>query len=271
MASNALERAYRQSSKQIQTRVLDMILRLFLAGQYRDSDAARFVAAVVPIVLAAERQVAQLTFGHLARALGLTATPSFPADVYSGAALRNGTEPTAVYQRPFVTVRTALSGGKTFDEAVGEGADRLKDIARTDLQLARTHASRAVLEETEDTTKTVVGYRRVLVGAENCALCVIASTQRYHRNDLLPIHPGCDCDITPLTDADEDEQVLDDVLLDSTHNAIAERFGVSDRGGRAIDYRKVLLVREHGEYGPTLTVARDLFTGPADIPQTTRS
>lgn len=267
MASNALERAYRQSTKQIQTRVLDMILRLFMAGQYRDADAARFVAAVVPIVLAAERQIAQLTFGHLARALGFTATPTFPTDVYSGAALRNGTDPKVVYQRPFVTVRTALSEGKTFDEAVDEGTNRLEDITRTDLQLARTHASRAVLEETDS---TIVGYRRVLVGAENCALCVIASTQRYHKGDLLPIHPGCDCDIAALTDADEDEQVLDDVLLDAAHNAVADRLGVSDRGGRAIDYRKVLLVREHGEYGPTLTVARDLFTGPDDIPQTTR-
>jgi hypothetical protein len=60
-------------------------------------------------------------------------------------------------------------------------------------------------------------------------------------------------------------QVIDEQLLDSTHEAIAQRFGVSDRGARAIDYR-LIQVRDNGELGPVLTVRGQNFTGPEDLP-----
>jgi hypothetical protein len=55
-------------------------------------------------------------------------------------------------------------------------------------------------------------------------------------------------------------------LLEPVHNAIQDRFGVSDRGARAIDYRKVLSVHQHGELGPLLTVKTHKFTGEKDLP-----
>ena len=85
----------------------------------------------------------------------------------------------------------------------------------------------------------------------------------------------------PLPKADwSDQQVIDSALLEQTHNAISNHLGVSDRGGRLPDYRKlkimqsddgsvsvsgvgeIVKVRNHGEYGPTLTWSNQDFTGP---------
>jgi hypothetical protein len=68
--------------------------------------------------------------------------------------------------------------------------------------------------------------------------------------------------------------------LRATHDAIESRFGNADAGARDIgldartskgesvpDYSKVLIVREHGEMGPLLTVKGQKFTGEKAIPK----
>jgi hypothetical protein len=138
---------------------------------------------------------------------------------------------------------------------VSAGIARLKDIAATDMQLAKTHTARESF-----TRNGIQRYQRVLTGSTSCALCYVASTQTYSRGDLLPIHPGCDCSVSPIVgDLDRDAE------LEATHEAIRQRFDTSDRGARAIDYRKALIVREHGELGPLLTVGEHRFTGPSAI------
>lgn len=49
-------------------------------------------------------------------------------------------------------------------------------------------------------------------------------------------------------------------LLEDVHKAIEAEFGMSARDARRIDYRKVLLVEQHGELGPVLTVSRHKFS-----------
>ena len=71
----------------------------------------------------------------------------------------------------------------------------------------------------------------------------------------MPIHPGCDCGVQPLPPGLAANQVIDEDLLEQVHQITADRLGVSDRGGRTPDYRKLLTVRTHGEYGPTLSWA----------------
>lgn len=169
--------------------------------------------------------------------------------------------------------------------AVGDGERRLRSVALTDVELAVTHAARDRLAEEPE----VRFYRRVLTGAESCGLCIVASTQRYRKQDLLPIHPNCDCVVAPIL-GDQDpgrvinstqiadevspvgvtrsgvpvysaEDLLDaDVMTDDVHNAIRETFGEMAFDARQIDYRKILLVKQHGELGPVLTVKRHKFT-----------
>jgi hypothetical protein len=175
--------------------------------------------------------------------------------------LRNGANVEQVYTRPFVDMRTALSAGASVTVAVEKGAFRAQDLAKTEIQLARRGAGLI----SRSGNGNIVGYLRVLSGAENCALCYVASTQRYRRGDLLPIHPGCDCGEMPIYGSTDVGQVIDEERLNAVHESIGERFGVSDRGGRAIDYSKIA-VREHGELGPVLTVRDQHFTGIDDLP-----
>jgi hypothetical protein len=83
---------------------------------------------------------------------------------------------------------------------------------------------------------------------------------------LLPIHPGCDCGEQPIYGTEDPGQIINEQLLEATHDAIETRFGFSERSGRGeLDYR-LIEVREHGELGPLLTVRGQHFDGPSSIP-----
>lgn len=218
----------------------------------------------VPSVLGTEYAVGELALSYLAD-IYADAGESFPArlrlDQTTGAYIRNGVPPAEVYARPFVDVWTALGDlDLALEEAIQRGATRIEELVDTDLSLAHDWTVRDLIGQTR-----VVGYRRVLVGATNCALCIVASTQRYKSSQLKGIHPGCNCVVRPIFGEDDAPHVLDGDLLQQVHAEIGLKFGVSDRAARKIDYRKILLTREHGEYGPTLTYSTDRFTGPDDL------
>lgn len=174
---------------------------------------------------------------------------------------------------------------KPLTAAVERGQRRARLLGLTDVELAVTHTVREKLA-TDDRIRY---FRRVLTGAENCGLCVVAATQRYHKKDLLPIHPQCDCVVAPILGAKDpgliinakevgdgvspigqtrdgvplfaDDQLIDlGKLLEPVHRAVAAEFGFSARDARQIDYRKIMIVRDHGELGPVLAVKSHRFT-----------
>jgi hypothetical protein len=117
-----------------------------------------------------------------------------------------------------------------------------------------------------------VGYRRVLEGAYSCGLCILASTQRYHKQDLMPVHPGCDCSVAPIIGTQDPGRTINDQMVLDVHAAIQDRFGTSEPGGRGIrtaddlvDYRDLLITHEHGEIGPVLARRGDHFEGPSEV------
>ena len=221
---------------------------------YRTSAVEDMIQAITPRVTAGQLRIADLTRAYLAqcaRELGWKVVlPAIDQDEIRGA---RGVDPRIVYRRPAVDVYTALAAGKPLPQAAAEGRLRLTQLIGGDMQLAKVHASRQSMRGYPEEGQF---YRRVLTGRENCALCVVASTQRYYRGDLLPIHPGCDCGVQPLPPGLAVNQVIDEDLLEQVHQITADRLGVSDRGGRTPDYRKLLTVSEHGEYGPTLSWAQ---------------
>ena len=265
MPLTPLDRRYGSAVRSVWASVLGRTNRAFLGlGSWRDADVRRWQRQALPIILAGERQIATLTASYLEQ-LYKDADPRgrrtrLDLDAVTGQALR-GVDPADVYERPFKDLWTALGDGVDLDEAVSRGANRLDIIAKTDLQLARTHTVREVAEDMPKFEYTV----RELFGEYDCALCIIASTQRYHKKDLQPIHPGCDC-IPKTVTADYDPgQVIDEETLERLHDLVEEAVGKSDRGGRAVDYRKILVANEHGEIGPVLGFAGQRFTGPDDI------
>lgn len=180
--------AYDPRVQRIRTQIEGAVRRAWGSlGSYRDADIARFASAVVPLVVAGERTVAQLTREYLVQA-GADPDRLDTASV-TGEATR-GVDPLDVYRRPGVTVWTALAGGASLDAAVTRGGVRAVSLALTDLQLARTRTVAQV---------GVTRFRRTLSGLENCAVCELASQNVYYRGDLMPIHAGCDCGVEPVT------------------------------------------------------------------------
>lgn len=228
-------------------------------ADYSGKAVDEWLNTVLPMINAAEETSSSATATYLELQMELAGIDDFNAipdfGLTTGRALR-GVDPSEVYSRPITEIWTQLSNGVSFDEAVDRGANRLRQLVETDVQLSHTHTSRTLLSDRKD----VVGFRRVPTGDYTCALCLIASTQRYRKFDLMPIHPGCDCRVAPIIADQQVDQIVDPDLLEDIHKRVEELFGFSDRSGRKIDYRKLVVVHNHGEYGPTLSKAGDRFT-----------
>ena len=183
---------YQAAVAAIRARVVDYVRRTWTGlGRWDRADIDRFVAAVVPAVQAGQLTTASLTDAYLAQlertVLGTAArTVGVSAATVTTEALR-GVPAVEVYQRAGVTVWTALKGGVSHDQAVARGLKRATDLAATDLQMSKVATAKRVLEQKPN----VVGHRRSLRGGSSCGLCIVASTQRYGRGELQPIHPGC--------------------------------------------------------------------------------
>lgn len=205
--------------------------------------------------------------------------------------LRNVDQAFGAYQsRPFREVYRHLSKSNvtshsaspgTLTEAIAQGGYRAKILAQTDVQLARRKASLFAREANDN----IVGYIRVLTGAESCGLCYIASTQRYNKNDLSPIHPGCDCGELPIYGDSDPGQIVDQYNLDRIHESFDRRFGsgtdlgARDLGiGKAVEYKDgvrladytLISIRENSELGPVLTRRQDKFLTLAEIQERIR-
>jgi hypothetical protein len=253
--------------RRLSNKAKDALGRRFATlGSWRS--AGPFVEQAVPLLQGAQRELAALTAVYVAEQAGriagrVLAPPGIPASAAIN--LRVGVDTREVYSRPFSTVYNALARQKPLPRAVELGAVRLGEIAEMDLQSTYAHASRAAMDGLPAAAQPA-GWRRKLIGPENCAMCVVASTQRYRRNDLNPIHPGCDCEVEQLF-GDPDELVIEPELLEAVHDAVQQLTGAADRGARGPDYRQLMttVTAEHGELGALLVRPRDRFTGPADL------
>ena len=226
-----------------------------------DQAANRWGSSIAPLIEAAKYDAAIATSGYITLAIteALGHKPfKKPEDVDLRSVisdLRNGPSVEEVYMRPVIEARSALANGASMPEALRRGERRAKNLAATDQQLARTNTAREMMTGEEG----VVGYRRVLSGNESCGLCVVATTQRYHVGELMPIHPGCDCSVAPIIGTEDPGRTINQELLDATHQAVADRFGddALDLGAQSAAYREQITVYGHGEYGPTLARAGD--------------
>lgn len=250
-------------------------------GSWRSGDIPRFLSHVVPVVAGAQRQMLSLTVANLAQQRqlaggGVFAPVPVDAALVVGSAARRGTPPAQVYARPFHLVWRQLASlprePGSIDAAIEAGMNRAVLTAVTDVQLTKQLTALRVLGHDE----RVTGYRRVLEGPSSCGLCIVASTQRYHKRDLLAIHPACDCSVQPIYGHVDPGQLLDPETLADVHERIEQTFGrsssearvipgVKDETGKPVQYRDVLVTHEHGELGPVLAVKGRPFLGPDDI------
>ncbi|GAA0835632.1 hypothetical protein GCM10009525_41730 [Streptosporangium amethystogenes subsp. fukuiense] len=149
----------------------------------------------------------------------------------------NGVELEEVYTRPFHRLWTDLSDGKPIGQAVSLEAHRLGKSVAADLQLASRNTAHTVMQADD----SIVGYKRTLSDRNNhCALCVVAATNTYSREDLLPIHPSCGCSVEPIYRSSDDSSFIDDEVSNAYKRALA---------------KGTIAVTDHGEYGPYLQAA----------------
>lgn len=254
--------AYVAASANLRTGLLGFISRAFrLRGAWNRPDAEWFAAFVAPQVVASQRYLATLTDQYIASGLGRqTGRDVAPVGVELPEDLR-GVPVEEVYRRPYVQLWTDLSRGVPFDDAVSRAERRAVVLAHTDYQMARVHASQQAVAGQPG----AAGWRRVPTGDRNCLLCLVASTQRYRKQDLAAIHPQCDCIVEAIPGDRDPGQVIDPVLLEQVHQAVQSAGFEVDRGGRTPDYRHLVVTREHGEIGPVLTLRGQNFTSQADL------
>lgn len=273
----AVALAYQTQTTDIRDRVLSFIAMLWRSlGVYRDPQMKTFKTQLLPVVIGAERHMASLTSSYLAtvRQLqvgGFDTPASVDLSRVTGTATRNGAAPELVYERPFTKVWRELRDGTTPEDAISRGLSTAQKAAVTDIQRTKILTANDVIR----TDRAATWYERILEGTQSCGLCIVASTQRYHKAKLLPIHPGCDCSVTTRY-GDPGDEPLNQPRLEAVHDAIETTFGASDPGarriadqyieGRPLTYRDVLIEHEHGELGPVLAVKGHKFTGPNDLP-----
>lgn len=201
---------------------------------WRSADIDAFVRAVVPVVEAGQIQVAAITDAYLAGIeTAVTRTVVAPIgvapDVVSDLTMRGVTAET-VYSRSGPAVWTALSNGTGVQAAVAQGLERALAAAATDLQLAHTHAARNVLERKPQ----VVGHRRVLTGNASCRLCVTASTLRYTKAELAPIHTHCDCKVLPIYGFKDPGLTINaELLADLKQSGVAGDLAITQAAARS--------------------------------------
>lgn len=94
---------------------------------------------------------------------------------------------------PFFALWGALGAGVVFATAWASTRALVDVQARTDLAFAQ---SAAMTRYTQGLTG-VTRYRRVLVG-EGCQFCTLAAEHTYGTDELMPLHPGCNCAVAPI-------------------------------------------------------------------------
>lgn len=191
-------------------------LRWQSLASYDEEDVQPWLAAVVPLVLAAQRQSVTLTDAYVARTLSRQPLGISPVAVID--ALRGPTTPDEVYRRPFVHVWMALSKGTPYEQAVDAGLEQAKKAAQADVQMAQ----RAAMQTIQNRESRIRGWVREPDG-DACEFCRAIAGAFVKSADAAPLHPGCGCTLVPV------EQ---DWPVDPLPSSVA--------------------VYDHGELGPTL-------------------
>jgi len=249
----ALVESYRGAAEIVRNTALNAIVGTFeTLGDYHEPSIDAFVQRAAPLLDGASTQIASLTDAYVAAVLD-EPIAGVRAELVTSEALR-GVDSSTLLERSGQRVWRGIGDDLAIDVAVDAGIARLGEMVSTNLQLAHTHSAQWILGATHTS-----GYQRVPRGFRSCALCLLASTQRYHSSALMPIHPGCHCAVLPFQGP-----ALGHVIDPEKRDAVYDRLE-AETGSRSLtaeDYRRYVVVHEHGEIGPVLYRSDDYFTGP---------
>lgn len=137
--------------------------------------------------------------------------------------------------------------------------ERAERMIHQDIQSASRNMHNAAIKRTSK--KKVTGYRRVVhpelsETGQSCGLCIVASTNKYSRGDLMPIHSGCNCEVAEIYSLDDGSEFDPGQQINM---ADLEVFYTEAKGStKGWDLKKSRYkVINHPEYGPTLVNANE--------------
>jgi hypothetical protein len=225
----ALAHKHIEAERRLRLLVIRAVERIWhgLPG-YDRANVDQWLTQVLPVVNAGQRTSVALTEGYLAQAMGRAPFGLDPHDLI-GAGVRNGTPPEKVYERPFVTVWTALGKSVSYQDAVNSGLARATGSASMDVQLSMARTA----QEVGRTDTQIQRFQRV-ADSGACDFCQEVDGAVLNSDDAMDLHSGCGCGIEPLEEAQPITPTPDGVE-----------------------------VSQHGELGGLLTSPDDHFTTEA--------
>lgn len=269
----ALVDAHTAQSEAIQNRVESLALPTVEEFEqwYSREAITAMTASIVAAVEAGQRQSAALTDAYIARVLsemlGQDVAPL--GATIDPAQLRQGITHQGVYGRLADQYRYQTALRVAAPVVAAAVLTRAQTMIRTDLQLARTHQARRSLGGDAPAGRRfgrggrIQGYRRVirpeLSKGSVCGICLAASDRVYSIGDLLPIHPGCVCDVLPIVNGNDPGRDLNDDEL----NRLYDDAGTTAMTGLV---KQRYEITGHGEIGPLLINPKHRHRGPDDLP-----
>ncbi|MGG7653511.1 hypothetical protein [Kocuria rosea] len=270
----ALVDAHSAQSEAIQTRVESLAMPTVEEFEqwYSHEAITAMTATIVGVVEAGQRQSAALTDAYIARVLSemLIEDVAPLGATIDPAQLRQGITHQGVYGRLADQYRYQTALRIAAPLVAAAVLTRARSMIRTDLQLARTHQARRSLGgnvpgggRSFGRRGRIEGYRRIirpeLSKGSVCGICLAASDRVYGVGDLLPIHPGCVCDVLPIVNGNDPGRDLNDDEL----NRLYDDAGTTAMTGLV---KQRYEITEHGEIGPLLINPKHRHRGPDDLP-----
>lgn len=241
--SSALAQAHIRAEAQLRRSVVTALTRIW--GElpaYNRENVDEWLSRALPAVAAGQRRSIAVTEAYLARALGRQPL-GLDREQLMGAAVRAGTAPEDVYQRPFVTLWSSLGEGTPYEDAVAGGLARATSSAAMDVQLSM----RATADAVDAVDEGFYGYTRVAdPGA--CEFCLEVDGAYVKASDgfVMALHNNCGCGLEPNTAPHRGA-----VRLPDGSQVRAHQYGpLTDK----------VAVEEHGELGPLLVHPDQHFT-----------
>lgn len=240
-----LEAQHARNRQSIENEAQRLLRRAWTAG-----DVDSFVEQAIVIDELARSATVAETDAYLTAALLTAGIDTTPAGL-DPEAFRRPVDPQELWSRPAKHVRMKLADGVEPPAATSFGRHMAGALLATGLQYAARGASAFRLGAEPSAT----GYRRV-TGSKPCGLCVAASDQLYHVEQLMPIHDNCHCTVKPvslerrygLSDG-EYQRVLEQTGGDTSRASLSKvRLHDLDAAVELPAFRVV----EHGELGPYL-------------------
>jgi hypothetical protein len=188
--ASALALAHIEAERRIRSAMTQEVTRVWngLPGHDR-GNLDQWLSQVLPLVEAGQRSSVSMTQAFLAQSLSQPPRAVDPGDLI-GAAVRNGTDPSQVYERPFIALWSELKEGKPYAEAAKAGLLRATGSAAMDPQLSM----RATLGAVQGIEPRIAGYERV-ADAGACSFCLECDGAYMSSADVMPLHLNCGCGV----------------------------------------------------------------------------